>query len=166
MLLQVILERRQAHDEGTTIAERPQAQIHPEHKPVLGPLIQVANDLARQALEIFLVVHGARPARLAGLGKQQDKIHIGGKIQLAAAKLAHGHDYQRHCPAALIQGHPENWRKMARGRLYRRLYAGIREVRQVMQRGHDLRSTSDGMPGDAAHRMPSPGPQHRASHFV
>ncbi len=89
MLLQVILERGQTHDQRPAFAEGPQPHIDAKYKAFRIARVEQADEFPAEAIEVFLIVDHPWPARLTGRGRQKNQIDIRGKIELAAAQFPH-----------------------------------------------------------------------------
>ena len=83
MLLQVIVERGETHDQRPALAEGPQAHIHSKDETVFGSHIEQPDELAPEAVEIFFVVDHAGAVGFTGLRKKKHEVDVGRKIQLA-----------------------------------------------------------------------------------
>ena len=93
MGLQVVVEEHRAGRQRPAVAEGPQPHVDAEHAALGGALAQQPDHEPAQAREEILVVDAARARGGALVGKQEDQVDVGGKIELAAAELAHAeHD--------------------------------------------------------------------------
>ena len=157
MLLQVILERGEAHDQRAAFAERPQAHVDAEHETILGPHIEQPDELAAEAVEIFLVRPPPRgPSVSSGLREQEHQIDVRRKIQLAAAEFAHAEHDERHFFAALVAGLAEYGTQQQFRDRCSRSNRGVRQIRQSVQCLRRMRAPGDIAPRDTQHLAAPP----------
>ena len=133
MLLQIILERGEAHDQRSALPERPQTHVDAKHETLLGPRIEQSNQFAPEAVEVLLVVDYARDRPSRRFREQQDQIDVGGEIELPAAELAHAEHDQPAFGAGAAAGSPKSARSCVRAACNRRADAGIGEIRNRPQ---------------------------------
>jgi hypothetical protein len=161
VLLQVVLERREAEDQGAAFAEWPQAHVDSKYEAVLGSGIEQCDELPAEALKVLQVVDAAGPAARARLGEQQDEIDVGRKIEFVTAELAHAQNDQGHG----LSGRRSRRAKYGLEQLLRKPRggsdAGIGEIRERPQRLGAARPADEVAPSDAQHLPPPPDSQTR-----
>ena len=119
MLLQVVLERVEAHRQRPGLAERPQPQVDAIDEAVGGHRPEQLRDLLAETREILLELQRPRPVGLAVLRKQEHEIDVRREIELAAAELAHAEHQQLELAAILAA-----WNPRARAQVAYRMIAG------------------------------------------
>ena len=96
MLWQIIFQRGETDDRRPAVAERPEPRINPENETLRRHLFQQGHDLSGNAGEIFVRAQRAGAVRFSLFRIQKNQVDVGGKIQFAAAELAHRQYYQRN----------------------------------------------------------------------
>ena len=98
----ILLHRIMGERQRPGLAKRTQAHIHAITKAFFRDFIQGANQLLRQLAEKDLVRFAFRTIGFAAVGINKNQINIGGKIELASAKLAHAQHGHRHDIARFV----------------------------------------------------------------
>jgi hypothetical protein len=94
VLLQIVLEGREAQCDPAAVAERPQPQVHAVDEAFDRGRGQQLHHLLAEAQEELRVVDRARTVGFAAFRIEKNEIDVGAEIQLAAAELAHAEDHQ------------------------------------------------------------------------
>ncbi len=160
VLLQIIIERRQAHDQRSAFAEGAQAHVHAKYEAILGSRIEQPDEFPAEPVEILLVVDRARAVGLPGLREQEHEIDVGREIELPAAEFAHAEHDQRHLRAVRAARPAERSLQLRLCGHRGGANAGVREFGQAAQGFGDARAAGDLAPGDAQHFAPPPLAQH------
>ena len=105
MLLQVVLERVEAHDLRPRVAERPQPQVHAVDESLGRDGAEQLGHAPAETREVFLVLERPAAVRLAVLGKQEHEVDVGREVELAAAELAHAEHHEPEFAAILASRH-------------------------------------------------------------
>ena len=156
MLMQIVLERREAHHQGSRVAERAQTHVDSKDEPILRPSVQQADDLTSEPGEIVLVVDGSRAIGLAGAFEQEHEIDVRREIQFAPAELSHAENDQlrfRSCGGAR---HPESDAEVCPRRARGGPDASVRQSRYVAQRVAHGGGRHDVPPRNAQHLSTPP----------
>jgi hypothetical protein len=90
---EVVLQRGQRGDQRPAFAEGAQPHVHAEGLSIGGHLGEQGDQRAAREGEVLVVRDGSRPCRFTVGAVEEDEVHVGGDVELAAAELAEGdHD--------------------------------------------------------------------------
>ncbi len=160
VLLQVVLDRVEAHGHRARFAERAQPQVDAVDEALVGGRAEQLRHAPAHSREEFLVLERAWTRRLAVLGECEHEVDVGREVEFAAAQLAHGEHEQGQLATVAGAGDAvapaEQRGRIAAGRTD----AGLRERRQLAQDVLDGREPRDVAPRDP-HEFPAPRPTQR-----
>ena len=92
--LVVVLHRRKGHRRRAGLAEGPQPPVHPVDEALGGAGGEDAGEVLGDTREIAVGVQRFGAVGFTALAVAEDQVYVGGKIQLAAAQLAHADDHR------------------------------------------------------------------------
>ena len=151
VLLQVVLERIEAHHRGARVAERAQPQVHAVDEAFVGPRAEELRQAPPDADEVLLVRERSQPVGFAVLRKEQNEVDVGGEVELAAAELAHAEHEQFELASVGAAGPAVPCRESLGRADTRRMDARVGEQRELAQHGLDVREAREVAPGDSNH---------------
>ena len=99
---QVLFERRVRHRQRTARTIRAQPHVDAEHVAVGAHVVQRADDAAAEPLEEIAIRQRPRAVGLAVFRVDEDQVHVGRHVELAAAELAHADHDEILRPPALV----------------------------------------------------------------
>ena len=157
---QVILQRRHAHRQRAALAERPQASIDAERHAVRGRFIEQLDQQLSQAAEVFV-----RPGVGVALENQvfriqEHQVHVRGKVEFAAAQLAHGQDHHFHRHAVAVRGLPETPPQLRLRIALRGNDGAVGQQGEVGEVRVQVRPSRQVPPGEARHLHVAHLPEH------
>ena len=122
--LVVLLHRRERQRHATGAAERPQAIVDTQHEPRGRDFRQqLRQPLADTGME-FLGADRTCTVGLAVLGKRENQIDVGRKVQLAATELAHA-DHAHACDGTVGAAQPAVPRRLLQFDMAQRAFDAV-----------------------------------------